>query len=483
MRNLLRSDYVTREGPREKRSWFGQDYLQMCKEKVWQAADKVRTLFRDTSLEIAVVAAVGMAIAGGISTRYEQARTKLVPISFSEIHQLEDNATAKGDRIGELSEFYAKLWDSNSKIYESHNFSWKNATLGNNTKTFAKELETHIDPALKIHKYNLAMILDELPALGTAALKKLKDLKRAYVDISQVNSALDDAWSESHVDHYRTETYTDTETYRDSDGNSHTRTVTKTRRVYDHTTHSYRYDNQSGEAAIDNFRKFLEENPNLVWPEELARVTKTKADGEYAAESSRKKKGVPSRLSPEELVKLANEWNPSSTYSQNRTGIISSFSQTPQHAIAWAKNEPNSHSTSYNTGSHFDSGPTEFRVAEAALANGRKLEKKAGQILNGIEQVIVEAESQRALIDKFIGCALDGEGGKPSRLKSEILSRANKWQRANFSGAEDSDRFRALMVLLWTVLGGLAGAGLGYGVDKCTDVKQTWGKPERRRYY
>jgi hypothetical protein len=468
---MYHTTFQTRAKPKRTIREKARDFIMGAKE-----------ILRETGLEVAIAGVMGAIVAGGISMDYERARSRIIPISFSEISQLERNATEKNQPLGELTEFYAKLWDANAKTLEAHNYSWKNATLGGNQKSFAKELEVHMDPAMKIHRYNLDKLLTELPGLGTKALRKLKDLKKIYADISSINEALDKSWSESHIDSYRTEVYTDTESYTDSDGKSHTRTVMKTRQVYDHTTHSYSYRNEYGEQAVQLFSKFLRENPNLVWPEELRKVNKTNADGEYAAESSRDTKDKHVRLSPEELVTLANEWNTTSTYTKNKMPIISSFSQVPQHSNEWQQGEPSAHSTSYITYSHFDSGPKEFRVVERALYDGRILERETGEILYGIERVMIESDQQRNSIKGFIASTLDKQKGNPKKLQTEIMTRVKEWNNNNFKGNNNLDRTRALMVLMWTFLGGLAGAGIGFGIDKYTDLKQTWGKSDSRRY-
>ncbi len=428
--------------------------------------------FRDTPAEIVAMGALGFALASGFAFNYEHQRTKNIPISFSEIHQLEDLAEQRGQHLGEVSEFYAKLWDANAKTCEAHNYSWKSNPFGKNREGFARELENHMDKSLKFHKYNLSMLLEELPTLGTKALVKMKDFENLRPEIYAINKTLDDAWDESHYDHYRTEVYTETETYTGSDGKSHTRTVTKTRQVYDHTTHSYKYHKDSGKKAIQLLDQLLKDHPSLSWPEELDRVKETNADGEYAAESSRDTQGKKVRLSREELLDLANKWNTSSTYTMNRPDIIYSFSEMPLHANSWKNSEGRSRSTSYNTHSRSDAGPKEFRVAEAALKNGRTLEKNLGEILDGVSRVISGAPQQKARIDEYITETLDKHDGNSGKKQKEIMGTVSKWQRDNFQGSERLNRFRPGIVLLGGLLGGAIGAGLGFGVDAYTNRRR-----------
>jgi hypothetical protein len=61
-----------------------------------------------------------------------------------------------------------------------------------------------------------------------ASFKSGYVIKKTYEEEKQWNT-------EEEEQQYRTEYYQDTDSYRDSDGNSRTKTVTKSRRVYDHT--------------------------------------------------------------------------------------------------------------------------------------------------------------------------------------------------------------------------------------------------------
>ena len=436
------------------------------------AGRKTVEFFRDTPAEIVVMGALGFALASGFAFNYEHQRTKNIPISFSEIHQLENIAEQRGQHLGEISEFYAKLWDSNAKTCEAHNYSWKSNPFGNNRENFARELENHMDKSLKFHKYNLSMLLDELPTLGTKALVKMKDFENIRPEVHNINNSLDDAWDESHIDSYRTEVYTEEETYTDSDGKSHTRTVTKTRQVYDHTTHSYSYHKESGKKAIQLLDKFQKEHSSLTWPEELDRVKETNADGEYAAESSRDTQGKKVRLGREELIALANKWNTSSTYAINRPSIVYSFSEIPAHANSWKNSEGKSHSTSYDTYSHSDSGPKEFRVAEAALKNGRTLEKNLGEILDGVTEVVSGAPQQKTRINEYITETLDKHTKNSGKKQKEIMETVSHWQEDNFQGSERLNRFRPGIFLLGGLLGGVIGTGLGFGVDVYTNRKR-----------
>lgn len=445
--------------------------MRRLNEIVRSAGRTAVEYLRETPAEIIVLGALGFALATGVSFKYEQKIARNIPISFSEIHQLEDNAAREGRPLGEVTEFYAKLWDANAKTCEAYNYSWKINPFGDNRTSFARELDNHMDRSLKFHKYNLSMLLNELPTLGKKAIDKMKDFEHIRLEVGAINSSLDKSWDESHCDHYRTEVYTEQETYIDSDGKSHTRTVTKTRQVYDHTTHTYTYHKDAGAKSVQLQDQFLKDHPSLRWPEELSRVKETNADGEYAAESSRDVHKKGNRLSREELISLANRWNDSSVYTLNRPNIQSSFIALPGCANSWKNSEKKSHSTSYNTYSHSDDGPKEFQVAEAALKNGRTLEKNLGEILDGVEKVVSESGLQKLRIENYISSELDKKENSKVKPK-EIIETTKRWQEANFNGNDNLSRFNFFNVLFFGMLGGAIGSGLGWGVDTYTNRKR-----------
>lgn len=449
------------------------------KEMVSSAYSSFKYFLRETPAEIFILGGLCMTLAGGISGRHEYLKKRQIPLGFSEITQIEQDSQRQDKNIGEITEYYAKLNDATMKIFENSNVAWKNTLFGNNHHAFAKELEYNMDPSLRTHHYNLSMLLDQLPKLGQNAYQKMADLAALRLRIKTVNQTLDDAWATSHIDHYRTEHYTETEHYTDSDGNSHSRTVHKTRQVYDHTTHTYNYHPENGEAGSRLMTSLTNQYPILKWPEILKLTKQTNAEGEYAAEQSRAEKFKQKMLGQQELLKIANTWNFGSAYNVNQNNIFGTFKKIAPLAQDWQVKKTTAHSVSYNTGSRSDSGPREYQSSEHALENGRSLENSLDGIFIGIEKVASEAPKLKKAINEYIGVVLDGKEGNPGKLKTEIMKTALKHYNKNFPEGFNVDRSNYLNTFFWILGGMIVGGLIGAGLDKLGDNRD-WFADQRR---
>ena len=95
---------------------------------------------------------------------------------------------------------------------------------------------------------------------------------------------MDQSRDDDHDDQYRTELRT--RIAHDTNGNPQTQVYTE--QVYDHTIHTYDYYKKHGEAGAQQLNTLFEEIPALHLEEIIKTTSQTNADGEYAAEKSRK---------------------------------------------------------------------------------------------------------------------------------------------------------------------------------------------------
>jgi len=427
------------------------------KEKISGYWGDFKGFLKDTKAEVAIGAGIGLLIALPISIRYENMKGKMIPLAFSEISQIEREADKQKTEVGPLTRYYSSTNDLTMKVFESWNHANQFSLLGSNTHSFARELENRVDPTMRIHHYEIGDFTKALPEQADAALNQLKDFLDVLGKIKQVNNNFEAAWSDSHVDigHF------DPHTYTDSDGNTHTDMIY----VYDYTIHSYSYDKKSGEAASISLDDLLAKHPRLELKEKFMVSPVTNADNEYAIEKSMEKKLKGKRLGPEELVRYAGTWAHGSTLNTNIPRITEMMYALNSDSPLWNRVKTRAHSTSYITFSQSDSGPIEFQVAEQALDDGLTLDRNISQIKEGIDFVKAFAPNLHQKIVEYVDVTLNGKKGDSGSLKRQILSGAQKAYAKNFKGGLDVHPSKWYMVILWSLAGAAAGAGIGFGAD------------------
>lgn len=437
-----------------------------------------RKILRETPAEVFVGAAVGVAIFVGTSAYHESVRTHSIPVGYSESVYLEQAARKSGQELGPMTLYLTTTNDATMDIFEAKNIAYRNAGSGS-PETFARELEYKTDKNFKIGPKTLKERLDSLPQLADAALKELASFKGALDGVRSVNDFLKKSWVEYHTDIYRTETYTETETYTDADGKTHTETEIKTRQVYDHTNHEYIYHPAAGEAASASLDKLVEQYGKLQFQEQLPKTDKTSPDNEYAAEKSRDSN---KRLSPEQLLDIANMWNEASSVVVNLPQSYSSIDFLKSDAPLWRTDKAKARSVSYSTYSHSDSGPREYQTAQRVLGHGRALEDALAGIIDPIEYTKTNAPILEDKIEQLIDVELNARsGGNGKSLAKEVLSYAQEIYSRNFKNGFDVKRFRIGMVFLFGAIGLLAGTVAGFVWNWAGD-KFNWYGQENKRY-
>jgi hypothetical protein len=427
--------------------------------------DRLWRLVHDTPVEIWIGAVVLGAAFGGVSYHINSVRAERVPVAFSEIGKTVREFNRLGKPVPPLTKFYASASDAAMKVFESHNIALE---TGRGHRLFASELETRTDRALRIY-WQLSEIARDMPADAQAALTSLDKLVRAGADLPAVVAALDAAWDARHDDVYHTEY--DTSTQCDSNGQN-CQTVTTSRQVYDYTIHTYTYHPQQGENADRLLEDFLKKHPDLKISERLHLATKTEADNEYAIEKSMKvelKGKIPTQ---EQALKYANMWATGSNLTKYQPVILSSQGSLSGLSPAWHAAKTTAQSVRYTTYSSSDSGPREYQVAESALGQATTMLDAAQRIVGGVRFAGYGVPALHAKVKEFVGVALDGKPGNAGRLREEAMQLARDVYQKNFENGLDVQPFKWREVLLFTLIGILAGGLAGYGVDRAVEARR-----------
>lgn len=442
----------------------------------------LKHLFRETSAEIAALGVAGAILAGVPAYKHESARANLLPLAFSEKHQIHNDASYKGETVPPFTEYLTSVNDASMKIFEAWNLSRQD--ILDKTDKFAMELEIKIDPALNYHHFRLDKLLAIIPAEGQAAL----DLFKPFLDVNNglkpVNAHFDRSWRDTHVDNYHTETYEETVT--DADGNTHTET--RTRQVYDDTTHTYTYNKAEGEAAAISLIELLAKNPNLQFAETLKIASQTNAEGEYAIEKTLNK-NKNKRMSPFDFMQYSTLWNRGSTLKANLPVIMDMWAALQNDSPAWASAKAKARSVWYKTCSHSDAGPKEFQIAEKTLTHGTQMVSSIDEIAAGITYTQEHAPHLNRLLEQFVSVTrlhrpiYQDLSKRPGKLAGQIMKEAKEIYQKNIKAGLDVQGFRWPLFVMALLLGTAAGGALGFWIDKIGDERGWWeGKEEHYSY-
>lgn len=435
---------------------------------------KFKNVLRTTPLEVFLGAALGASVAVYGSYLHESQRAKCIPLGFSEISQIENDARYSGEEVGPITRYLASTNDATMKIFEAWNKSHEYLfNLDSLDKRFAKELELKIDRSFEYHHYSLKDLLNAIPKNANDSLNKMSTQLEANNKMSEVNQLFEKAWDDSHRDSYRTEIYS--ETVSDSEGRTHTEM--RTREVYDHTTHTYDYYPKYGENASISLDKVLIGFPDITVKEKIRTTSKTNADGEYAADKSRKNEKRKQRLNQDELTQIANTWNHGSTYQDRLHIIYNAWNELHKDAPSWKSAKNSANSDSYITYSHYDDGPREFQIAEKIKENGIYFSRAIQDIYNSISTTREKSTTLNRKIDDLISINLNSKSSSSNRLTQEILETAKNIYKLNYDHGFKVEQFRYEMLGLFGVIGAAIGAGIGFGLDFMGNKKRWYGNP------
>jgi hypothetical protein len=446
-----------------------------------RAKNKIKHLLIDTPIEVAIGAVVLAVSAAYVSHRIESNRDKLIPLAFSELSQIEDDAKAKGEKVDPLTKYHASLNDTVMKVLESWNDAWRHSTSKSAAYTsFAEFLGQRMERKNDF-RHKLPDLLEELPKDADAALGELSDFAQASARVRRVNSDFRRAWSYSSYNHYRTETRTRTKTVG-SGKNRRTVREKYTVQVYDGTTHTYNYDRGAGEAASSGLDSTLKDFDDLTYAIKMTIASHVQAENLEAIKSSRKKKDG-EEMSDAEALKLACTWRFGSNIAENQASFSNPWSSLRADAAKWRASKSGARSRSYRTSFRTDSGPSEYRVVEAASRSGEYFVENIDEVIKGMELVKRTSPQLDTKIRDFIGVMLypddaPGVERKPKEMAYALRELATQMYQKNFKGGFDIKGYRAGMVVLYGFLGLILGGLAGYGVDRAGEKWKLWGKKE-----
>lgn len=463
----------------EPRSRFQPDSIRVSPiENSYNWSSWIWKQIIDKPIEVVALGLVGLGI--GFSTSYlnELKREVAIPLAFSEISQLESKAAASGVEIGKLNHYHAALNDSVMKVFECWNEAYTSS--GRDMVKFRDNLKSELSDNSK-HKYNLNSFVSNenddpssvyLPNLASKALQEAKELKLIISSVPDIAQKFSSTWSDSHHNHYHTETYYDDESYTDSNGKRHTRSVMKTRQVYDYTDHSYTYYSENGESASRSIDELVNNIPNIQLNERLAPAIKVQEDNRTAILNSRKARNSKVKIDDNEYLRLAANWADGATYTENIENIHSTYNALVSGANNWRSEKNDAHSTSYRTYSCSDPGPKEFRTCEGIVRNSSKIVKDSQKVVDGISYVLINTHSLDNKIRTLVSMSEDQLRDKTGEKNAqEIIDSTMKMYSLNFSRGFDVSQSRPLVVVAWSIFGALAGAAAGFGVDRLISSK------------
>ena len=437
---------------------------QQLLDKFNDVAAKGKKILYETPVEILI----GVVLLGAVfgTARYEVERSKEgnIPLAFSEIERTTAEFSAKGLSVPALTLQYSLTSDAAMKVFESNNLA---LAKDRTNETFARELETRIDPALKQHML-ISEIAAEMPKDTRAALASVQKLTDATGELPAVANAFAASWDESHVDTYHTHFYTTTS----CDSKNNCTTTLHSEQVYDYTTHTYSYNPDQGEAAYRLLGNFLQRFPDLNVQERLHLASGTGAENENAIKSSMKDRFKDKVMTAAEAVGLANTWATGSNFTKYTPTIRSSENQMINLLPAWGQAKGTAQSTSYRTYSHSDSGPREYQIAEEARDNATTANNSAVKIIDGISYAGSAVPSLSRQIRTYVDVSLHGKPGDANKLRGQLMDSARDLYNKNFENGFDVNPFKWLMIVAYTALGMALGGGLGAGANWLLDKQK-----------
>lgn len=421
---------------------------------------KIKDLFINTKIELYLFSAIGFGLVFLFTYIHEWENSKSIPIAFSEIERIEEICKKESINVPVITRYLSSTFDYNNKVFECYNESQGLLLLGDNTKSFASELDYRMDSTLKVHKYELYdldfIIQDYSDSLNVYFKKYIEVMNNSRYVTNVANST----WNYRTVDHYHTEI----RSYTTSDGKGHTTTHYYTVQVYDNTDHYFTYHPDQGEELDQTNFKFINSYDNFFYDEALVVADRVGANNEYAMEKSRKNK-IDSSLTEEQFLKLSQGWAWNSFYPPYNGRIHGLWGEYKSTQPEWTVDKLNSRSVSYRTTSRTDAGPKGYRTVRHISSVSQNLSSTIWDMLAIIQQTKVDIIQLDNLIKKYVNVTLNKEEGDAGDLKDQILQLNKKIYESNFIGQEKIQMFSWWFVILLSLAGGLIGLGVGIYVD------------------
>ncbi|HRQ60736.1 MAG TPA: hypothetical protein PLO23_04390 [Alphaproteobacteria bacterium] len=446
----------------------------------WKA--KAIKLIHDTPIEVAIGGGL-LAFAFGVSAYlHEDSKRGFIPIAFSEIGQTKFQLTdLRGLKVPPLTMQYSVTNDVASMVFEASNmgYKWRVGKAFSRTNRIAYEMEKKVDRSMRIHT-QIPEYAAQMEGIAAESQQSIARATAALATIKPIIVALNKAWDEDHDDVYRTEIYTETVCSSDGRGGTSCSPQVRTRQVYDHTIHTYTYDKQQGELAAVLLAEFMQKHPDIKIPEQLLLTHQTNAENEWAIRESRGHRPGASPLKGDDYVTLANTWATGSNYNVLMPVAYEAHGKLMDKAPQWQQAKAGARYHRYRTYSSSDSGPKEFRIAEAALDYARSMASNIGRTAGGIELARTGIPLLSQKIIQFVNAELHGGEGDPDALLDEIMELARDLYDQNFAGGFDTQPFKTGNIVLWTFFGLVLGGALGFGADQLIEQRRRLNAARRR---
>lgn len=430
-------------------------------ESSWQRA--LKNLVYLTKVEIVAGALLIGSLAGIWRYNHEDAKSKRIPLAFSEIEQTTHDFNSVGQPVPPLTRYYSYTNEIAMKVFESHNQSHE---ISGSNESFARELEPRVDRSLKIWPL-ISTYAAEMPKAADDALQSLDKLVKAVEEMPKISGAFNRVWDYDRDDYYYTRRWTTEEC--DSTG---CETINHQEEVYDYSIHEYTYHPAQGESAAQLLSDFVRRYPNLDIAERLHLATKTEADNEYAIWKSRRMLQSGERPTPEDYLAYANTWATGSTFLSQMPNITSHYNTLTGLSPKWQQATKTARSDEFRVSSRYYDGPWEYQLAQNIPQHADAVYASAKKIIDGIHFSREQAGILDAKIKKYIDVAFFGEDKEADKLRQDIMDTATKMYQMNFEKGMDVEPFKTGMVVLFTVLGMIAGGAAGAGVDKLIDNRR-----------
>ncbi|MGV8141176.1 MAG: hypothetical protein ACP5NW_01905 [Candidatus Woesearchaeota archaeon] len=461
---------------------IGDEYTLYNKIKVnvIGAKDFVMDVLKYTKTEIVVGALAGAIMLGSWSYRNEAIKNHTLRLSFSETEQIERQAERLGMDVPNVTDFLSKTNDFYMKIFEAHNNSWENTIIGDNTHRFSMELEYHMDPAFKIHKYEFPQLNKLVPELADSVLKEFSYIKSLQGRVNSTVKVLENTWDDYHHDSYHTEVYYETETYTDSDGESHTRPVMHTKQVYDHTDNTYTYYKANGEQAAIMLRNITTDFPKIKTEGLFMPAVRTNADNEYVMYKSRKPDLDGKSPTEEEYLLYANNWLFNSRLFTDLKNLEELRSKLGIEGNTWQRHKNTAKSYTQRTYNHSHAESDEFLTCENAMSIGNSISNLTDRMFHAIESSKKRIPGLNYMIKDYIEKSfLHEEDRDVKKLKKQIMREAIAGYEEMFPNGMPISRARWGHVPLFVLLGLVIGGAAGYSVDVLGERTNIYGEMDR----
>jgi hypothetical protein len=408
-----------------------------------------------TKAEVAIGVIAAAIIAAPVSIRHEINRPKQIPLAFTEQHQLEREALVKGEELNNITKLLCFSQDGPMKIFESYNDSYDITGIGRSqAENFAIQLEKHLDPEHKYHKYNLNDIFTGLPSFAKIQRNILQDFYIALRDVSLSHDAFRRTWDYDKDEHGHYETRV---TGTDEDGNQETEEVW----VVDYYTHTYTYFPEHGNRASSTLDNMLKVVPELKFTDKVALTTKTNLEGERAAKGSRKlKEGEV--LASQDLIRIANTYFYGSTLLLDIPQMQSSYKGVVSIAAKWRVDKNTAKSISYDSHSSWGDDPKEYDTVEAAMSETSTFVDRSTPGLKTLDTIVEKAPGILQKVNDIISIYHGKKQGDLAKEEKQLLRMTQDLYSEVFKQGVDVYVFRAYMPVLWTLLAMAVGGGLGY---------------------